>query len=839
MQKMFRSKLSMITYILSFCFLFVGTSLVFASLPIKAEEVEMMNVDSELVLSWEDENGVQQEYSLGYNAADGLPEKLDSAISPYIPQHHALLGWYDESLTTKYYLSNGDKVEESEANIKVFANAAKTDNNMTLYANVVPLWTNFAVKPTGTGTRANPYKIETAQHLAWVAQETNSGRETFAGKYLEGNSRIDLADYYWEPIGTVDHPFQGNITYYSSVTRREISNIKICSLNNVTYYGLFGYCGNQAYLDRMDVLNVEINIENATSEYCIGSLAGKVLRAPYACQTSNVEIEVSTYDDGGNGACIGGLFGDSSVGGTIFIDSSYINITITGYGAVCVGGVVGKIPSHDTNYNANDFLNINIQITSEDINVLNNRNYYVGGIVGQCESIDDVQASDIEISFNYTKSITNATLTQDNKQNLFIGGLVGNGSAVNCTMKNSNISFTSNETFIDIDLQTYSLDACVVLGGLSGQNNYQCKFQSCLVSDSKVYINRNIYSENITGQYHNTTYSPDSSVGGIVGDVYWGEIDGSILNKCVIEVIHTETAIASTYGAQGEVLCGGMVGDTFFMPICSNNQVLSSEIVVSAPECKLGGICSEGAGRKGSTINNCFVKDSVLKAVDGRASVGGIVGYDGSAENCKVENCKIYVGLEKSFRYAGGIVGETLFHGYAEGCQIQDVFIQGFYTGGIAGSVQDYSISKCIVSNCETSGGFVGYASSNLTISDCLYVLGDSSPDKLINSFYLVDGEEIVLQHIVYRINSTASKNVATVATNAMKNIQTLKCLIFENNSPSGWESLYYTGSGDWESSSIKIVNDKPLPACFWIAAGGEDVTTAKLANLGYQVYSA
>jgi len=255
-------------------------------------------------------------------------------------------------------------------------------------------------------------------------------------------------------------------------------------------------------------------------------------------------------------------------------------------------------------------------------------------------------------------------------------------------------------------------------------------------------------------------------------------------------------------------------------------------------------------------ILNCYVINGCSISTESCLNVGGIVGtynqngltdYAMYIKNCIVSDADI-----QGKKYVGAVVGTAGCCNIIS-CQVNSVALKGEIVGGLIGVMWDEhtlerEIENCVVVNIDVAtdsliqaGGFVGTqglsARGGFEVKSCLYMMGDNSPQTLFGQ----DFGAFVCDTVI-RIESSAAldtseiveKNIAHFAEVGPEN--NTGCLIFENANGC---NLYYTGSGDWESSSIKIVNDKPLPACLWIAAGGEDVTTAKLANLGYQVYSA
>ena len=62
---------------------------------------------------------------------------------------------------------------------------------------------------SGEGTETNPYKIGTANELAFLAEKINAGEDKYVGKHYVLVSDINLAGKEWVPIGTKDMPFKG------------------------------------------------------------------------------------------------------------------------------------------------------------------------------------------------------------------------------------------------------------------------------------------------------------------------------------------------------------------------------------------------------------------------------------------------------------------------------------------------------------------------------------------------------------------------------------------------------------------------------------------------------
>lgn len=72
-------------------------------------------------------------------------------------------------------------------------------------------WSEFTENYEGDGTKNNPYIINTEKQLAQIAYKINNGLEDqFTSQlYYKLNAGLNLQEYFWEPIGTKDNPFNG------------------------------------------------------------------------------------------------------------------------------------------------------------------------------------------------------------------------------------------------------------------------------------------------------------------------------------------------------------------------------------------------------------------------------------------------------------------------------------------------------------------------------------------------------------------------------------------------------------------------------------------------------
>ena len=165
--------------------------------------------------------------------------------------------------------------------------------------NDVSVWDGFAESWThGNGTENNPYLIENARQLAYIAEMVNAGITHYDSTYfkLTTDIRIDSSNQ-WQPIGFDDsHYFSGNFD-------GGCHSITLYLFTNSNYVGLFGYINGSSICN----LNLHGKIKSNTSP-SIGSKVGLIgyinSSSVYNC-TNYCNIELNNN----NAAQAGGIGG--------------------------------------------------------------------------------------------------------------------------------------------------------------------------------------------------------------------------------------------------------------------------------------------------------------------------------------------------------------------------------------------------------------------------------------------------------------------------------------------------------------------------------------------------
>lgn len=265
----------------------------------------------------------------------------------------------------------------------------------------VDTWDGTAVAFTkGRGTKEEPWLIENAEQLAYLAQQVNNGTD-YKREHFRLVSDLDLRGNEWTPIGTEGNLFWGGF----DGDGHTITGMTITGKEN-SYVGLFGECRNftaaSSYIKSVTVKGANISgksfvgaiagaganisdcysIENTIyASRCVGGVCGSLIGKISGCYNSSSVKGNSTaggimgsasYEGrDGNGVVqycynIGAVTvsqQDSSVGGITGASANRYDISnclncgkITGNGKN-VGGIAGSTDSNYMNFIGNCYYN--------------------------------------------------------------------------------------------------------------------------------------------------------------------------------------------------------------------------------------------------------------------------------------------------------------------------------------------------------------------------------------------------------------------------------------------------------------------------------------------------
>ncbi len=373
-------------------------------------------------------------------AAATLPEEtfpVTSAGCNYLTMNYLLMPTdkkADNTITISY---------DGAAQERVFQNIPLRRNYRTnIYGTLLTSTNNFnvTINPEfetpdyalnvwdGTSTEITPnadgvYEVTSGAQLAWIAEQTTSGANTFEGKTVKLMSDIDLNNRAWAPIGdnsittfpghTFAGTFDGNgMTIYNLNVETSVANYAAA--------GLFGTVNGATIKD--------LTIKNATvkSTHFAGTIVGYAdsklngnedvpttiegCTVENAKVTSTAELISAGYD---NGDKVGGIMGYVKYGKVN--NNTVKNATVTAYRDF--GGIVGTagVGKHGTPVQAkksqitgNTIENVTLVVdkTHNYKNYTTQDQHNVASILGRNDKLSDGTLSAV-----LTDNTGNATIT--------------------------------------------------------------------------------------------------------------------------------------------------------------------------------------------------------------------------------------------------------------------------------------------------------------------------------------------------------------------------------------------------------------------------------------------
>ena len=280
-----------------------------------------------------------------------------------------------------FIFSGISEIDENN-DISVFT---KENSNTQVNNDDSMLWDGTSIKqPELIGYE---YKIDTAEKLAWFANEVNNNGNTFEGKSICISGNIDLNSQEWVAIGNSKSgdpkEIKGDIIIRDAV----IKNYKF-STNNSKHKGLFG-CVKiwNLQVDNLQMENVNINSSNGYD----GTLFGKLfLERNSVCEIRNSIFDGCFTGRSDCGAIAGYVCGEGDnstlnvINCNLKIESTTYNTMWDGsrYNAYSKGGALAQYYT-EANGSKVIFNGISAEVNLAGYNEYGYDSCVVGGLVGE------------------------------------------------------------------------------------------------------------------------------------------------------------------------------------------------------------------------------------------------------------------------------------------------------------------------------------------------------------------------------------------------------------------------------------------------------------------------
>ncbi len=513
-----------------------------------------------------------------------------------------------------------------------FSLATKYPTNLEIAETYI--WSRFASNDVGESIRS-------AEDLARVASNVNSGKNSYEGITLTLENDIDLSGKYWIPIGTLEHPFKGefdgngkSIQYVSvnqnsnGVTFDSTGNVKYEPTQNyLDYSGLFGVISG-ANIHDLSILGGEVaglvsgglvgraenstisNILNRNSAFGLevaGGIVGELVGGSLTNSNNYALVTLSSVD--ALDLYAGGLVGqakDTTIGndehnvvsnsGKITAISTYTSyIATNSLVNLHVGGLVGKMTNTTLSYAQNSGL-IKVQTNAHKL--------YIGGAVGETENgtVHDVKNNgQLDVShsgvYQETHSVLENTALDKVENGEYIYSTVDVGGVVG--LSSNSLSLLSNLSSIKFDAMSTN-SSHISLGGIVGRLKN--------VIDNKLTVSESYNSGSIESTSTNST---TFGIGGVVGTIDLNKSTFASFSDPIVIISNNYNSGSLSSDSVCFVYMGGVAGYAY------------NEKTVSLGECVM----------LQNNINIGYV--TIYDYVGTRNALGAIIG---SSANCLLVN---------------------------------------------------------------------------------------------------------------------------------------------------------------------------------------------------------
>lgn len=558
----------------------------------------------------------------------------------------------------------------------------------------VDTWDGTAVAFTqGRGTKEEPWLIENAEQLAYLAQQVNNGTD-YEREHFLLVSDLDLSGEEWTPIGTGGKSFWGGFDGGGhTITGMTITG------KEASYVGLFGECHNFT-ADSSYIKSVTVKGANISGKSFVGAIAGV---GANISDCYSIENTICAF------RCVGGVCG-SLIGN---ISGCYNSSSVSGNSIA--GGIMGSA-SYEGNV-GNGVVQYCYNIGAVTVR---QQDSSVGGITGA--SAD---------GYNISNCLNCGKITGNGKK---VGGIAGSTDSnymnfigncyYNSDLNNAGVGEGANDKVIP-------LTTSQLCGALPEGLNSAIWKEGSVDTNTAVATGTGSRFGTATGTYINLTkvakigetktapvpvYNYDVTTNGNDWDTY------------------TLITTAEEFAA---------IGQDRDETKWSANYVLGNDIDVSGVQ--LSSIGDPGIPYTGKFSGDGHTISHVDMTKENDVYSSGLFAQIGYTQNQLSESGKVMLlaanGVIASNAEAGGICG-NLFVGEIYGCSFTGT-VKGAEAGGISGNAGQYTkISQCFfagdVQGKYNAAGICGYSPFKV-IDHCISIAAVTSDEHcagIVNGGY-------------------------------------------------------------------------------------------------------
>ena len=271
----------------------------------------------------------------------------------------------------------------------------------------------------------NSYIISSVEGLKWVAEQVNSGAQTFEGKTISLANDIDLNNIEWTPIGTEANNFKGTFEGNNKV----IKNLRIAvteAKEGKAYIGLFGYA-KDVTIRNVEFENVNLNVACLDIDHSQGHIGAVAGSLEGTCLIENVTVKGDIMVEAtvtANGASRVAVVAGGNSYGNVTMKNVHVKANAGSYLKANnnVGALAGQLQGVSV-----------FEKCSSDINVTGTK-FFAGGIIG-------LAAGDQTFTDCHTTGDVTITAGREgrNHDQYRVGGIAGgwaDGATKVCTLTN-------------------------------------------------------------------------------------------------------------------------------------------------------------------------------------------------------------------------------------------------------------------------------------------------------------------------------------------------------------------------------------------------------------------